>query len=280
MITEEIAILRILYKHYDPIKLSTLIEGFPDHSRSFIVDAISRLQLQSYLVLIDTPSDLYVSITRQKRRIVLDLLESDSRQHNFDRLLENEMLKSPSVRAMERDSGGGSGGDDDDSPRDSNTNNDLLLRLPKRAVKIGISLLVFSFVVTGSVSVLDSQVTGGGNAITGSNENTLPSILFSSLPTSNENEHRAKTTPIGQVYESGQANEAYSDEPSIYKGIFTKFGSKSSSGSVIPMSYYYIFSEKHGLVYLEPLVPLSSISESNSSLSSIIDNQGKKVSST
>ena len=276
MITEEIAILRILYKHYDPIKLSTLIEGFPDHSRSFIVDAISRLQLQSYLVLIDTPSDLYVSITRQKRRIVLDLLESDSRQHNFDRLLENEMLKSPSVRAMERDSGRGG-----DSPGDSSTNNeDLLLRLPKRAVRIGISLLIFSFVVTGSVSVLNSQITGGGNAITGNNENTLPSILFSSLPTSNENEHRAKTTLIGQVYESGQTNEAYSDEPSIYKGIFTKFGSESSSGSVTPISYYYIFSENHGLVYLEPLVSVSAISESNSSLSSIIDNQGKQVSST
>jgi hypothetical protein len=277
MIPEEIAILRILYKHYDPIKLSTLIEGFPDHSRSFIVNAISRLQLQSYLVLIDTPLELYVSITRQKRRIVLDLLESDSRQHNFDRLIENEMLKSPSVRVMERDDDD----DDDDSPRNSNTNNeDLLLRLPKRAVKIGLTLLVFSFVVTGSVSILNSQIIGGGNAITGGNENTLPSILFSSLPTTNENEHRAKTTPIGQVYESGQTSEAYSGEPSIYKGIFTKFGSKSSSGSVPPMSYYYIFSEKHGLVYLEPLVPVSAISESNSSLSSIIDNQGKQVSST
>lgn len=279
MIPEEIAILRILYKHYDPIKLSTLIEGFPDHSRSFIVDAISRLQLQSYLVLIDTPSDLYVSITRQKRRIVLDLLESDSRQHNFDRLIENEMLKSTSVRAMERDD---NDDDDEDSPRNSNTNNeDLLLRLPKRAVKIGLSLLVFSFVVTGSVSILNSQIIGGGgNAITGGDENSLPSILFSSLPTINENEHRAKTTPIGQVYESGQTNEAYSDEPSIYNGIFTKFGSKSSSGSVPPMSYYYIFSEKHGLVYLEPLVLVSAISESNSSISSIIDNQGKQVSST
>ena len=278
MIPEEIAILRILYKHYDPIKLSTLIEGFPDHSRSFIVDAISRLQLKSYLVLIDTPSALYVSITRQKRRIVLDLLESDSGQLNFDKLIENEILQNPSIRARERDD---DDDHDDDSPRNSNTNNeDLLLRLPKRAVKIGISLLVFSFVVAGSASILSSQITGGGNAITGSNENTLPSILVGSSPTTNENEHPAKTTPIGQVYESGQTNEPYSDEQSIYNGIFTKFGSKSSSGSLLPMSYYYIFSEKHGLVYLEPLVPLSAISESNSSLSSIIDNQGKQVSST
>ena len=86
MKSEEIAVLRILYKHNGPLNLSALVEGFPDQSKSLIVDAVSRLQLLSYLSVTECSSVLYVAINRQMRRIVLNLLQNDSERYNTNKI--------------------------------------------------------------------------------------------------------------------------------------------------------------------------------------------------
>ena len=91
MKSEEIAVLRILYKHNSPLNLSALVEGFPDQSKSLIIDAVSSLQLHSYLSVTECSSVLYVAINRQMRRTVLHLLRNDSERYNTNKIWENEI---------------------------------------------------------------------------------------------------------------------------------------------------------------------------------------------
>jgi hypothetical protein len=273
MKSEEIAVLRILYKHYAPIKLSTLVDGFPDRSKPFVMDAVSRLQLHSYLIIIDSSSELYVTINREMRRFVLDLLESDSGQHNLRRIRENEILQIPSVPAKRRNE------HSCNQSSEIHDNGDVLLRLPRRAIKLGASLLVFSFVIVGVISVIDPQSTAINSISFGNDESTLPFMLVSSFPLANERQEGMNNHPVGHVYNSESKKVAYSGEPTIHEGFFTAIA--SSSYDEPRLYYHYIFSEKQGLVFLEPLVPAAATSGLNSSsLLSITDIHGKHVSLT
>jgi hypothetical protein len=269
MKSEEIAVLRILYKHYGPIKLSTLLDGFPDQSKPFIMDALSRLQLQSYLIIIDSSSELYVAINRKMRRIVLDLLESDSGQYKLRRIRENEILHSPSVLAKRRNE------HSCNQSSEIHDIGDVLLRLPRRAIKLGASLLVFSFVIVGVVSVIDPQSTAINSISFVNDESTLPFMFVSSFPLANERQEGTNNPP---VYDSEWKKVAYSGEPTIYEGFFTKLA--PSSYDEPRLYYHYIVSEKQGLVFVERLVPATATNGLNSSLPSITGNHGKHVSLT
>ncbi|MGH9975815.1 MAG: hypothetical protein ACRD8Z_08280, partial [Nitrososphaeraceae archaeon] len=92
MKSEEIAVLRILYKHKGLLKLSKLIDGFPDESRSRVVEAVTSLQLQSFLSITDCSSVLHISINRQARTTVFELLEGDCEQSsNKGSLVKNHV---------------------------------------------------------------------------------------------------------------------------------------------------------------------------------------------
>jgi hypothetical protein len=151
---EEIAVLRILYKHYHPINLSTLIEGFPDDSKSLIFDAVSRLQLLSYLNMTECSSVLYVAINRQMRRDVFNLLEDASEQYNANKRKENEILLKPPIQAKHVKPLSECSYKSD---MDIQGNRELLLRIPKRAIKLTASMLVFSFFILGTISARHSR---------------------------------------------------------------------------------------------------------------------------
>ncbi|HZD36273.1 MAG TPA: hypothetical protein VE130_13815, partial [Nitrososphaeraceae archaeon] len=157
-------------------------------------------------------------------------------------------------------------------------NGDVLLRLPKRAIKLGASLLVFSFVIVGVVSVIDPQRTAIDSTNFGNGESALPSMFVSSLSLADENEDGTNSASrlVGQVYDSESRKIAYSGEPPIYEGFFTKLASYDE-----PRFYYhYIISEKQGLVFLEPLVPATVTNGLNTSLPGVPDNHAKHVSLT
>lgn len=281
MKSEEIAVLRILYKHNGPIRLSNLLEGFPDRSKPSIMDAVSRLQLESYLVMIDSPAELCVTINRQVRKTVLNILESDSGQYNLKRIRENEILQSLSVQGISTQR--------NDCLRYRNSevhnNGDVLLRVPKHAIKFCASLLVFSFVIVGVVSVIDPQRTAIESVNFGNGENALPFMFISTSPPADENGDGANSAKglVGQVYESESRKVAYSGEPSRdlpVEGFITKLAAFNEPR----LYYHYIISEKEGLVFLEPLVPAAFTKGINTSLStthpSVTDNQAKHVSLT
>jgi hypothetical protein len=278
MKSEEIAVLRILYKHNGPFKLSALVEGFPDQSKSLIVDAVSNLQLLSYLSMTECSSVLYVAINRQMRRIVLNLLQNDSERYNPNKILENEIQLSHPIRV------GHSNLHNELSYKPDLKkieNRDLWLRLPKRALKLSISVLVFSFVILGTITALNLQSTTSSSTYAGTDEAT-PFMIASSSSLVTEMQ-KGRTIPVDHVYNSGLNEEAHTSEPSIYEGFFTKVVSEpASSHDDAPVYYHYMISEKQGLLLLEQIslvAPLTSGSN-NSSLSAILDNHGKEFSST
>lgn len=266
MKSEEIAVLRILYKHYGPIKLSTLIEGFPDKSKSLIFDAVASLQLLSYLNMTECSSVLYVAINRQRRRNVYNLLENVFEQYSAIKREENEKLIRDTFQAKhERRS------DCSYKPvAETQGNKELWLRIPKRAIKLSASMLVFSFVILGTISALNSQSTSNSGTYTSRDESTS-SMFASSSPLATEIQ-KGKTTPVEHLYDP-QQNKAYSSEPAIYEGIFTKVVSESSLNEDLPLYYHYVISEKHGLLLLEPVIPVVE----NLTMS---DTHGKQISST
>lgn len=264
MKSEEIAVLRILYKHRGPIKLSSLIEGFPDQSKSLIVDAVSRLQLLSYLNMTECSSILYVAINRHMRRTALDLIENDSEQYNVGRTMEYEMQMGHSIQAKHTKSHSKLSYKSDSKIHD---NKELWLRLPKRAIKLSASMLVLSFVILGTISALNSQSTTSSSTYAGSDEST--SIIFtSSSPLATEIQ-KGKTVSVEHFYNSEQ-NRAYTSEPAIYEGIFTEHILEASPHNTPPLYYHYLISEEQGLLLLEPII----------STASQTDNHSKEISST
>jgi hypothetical protein len=265
---EEIAVLRILYKHNGPLKYSALIEGFPDESRSCIVDAVSRLQVLSYLNMIDCSSVLYVGINRHMKRDVMRLLEYDSEKYIMRRVFDHE-IRSWYHRDHTRLS----------SPNPNvNSSSEHWLRIPKRSVKIGTSVMVFSFVILGTITLLGSQSTDKNGVYSG---NEGDASLFvtgsSSLATEMQN---GETLPIEHNYDSN-LNQAYSNsQPAIYEGIFTKLKSGPSSHHEPPLYYHYLISDKKGLLLLEQIGSLANSSDSNSSIFANSDAEIKEISST
>jgi hypothetical protein len=82
--TFEVAVLRILIKRQQPLKLSTLVSGFPDDYEDYVLSAISNLKLQGYLMLDDYQPNGYVSINRERRKEILQIVDSNIRLHKFE----------------------------------------------------------------------------------------------------------------------------------------------------------------------------------------------------
>ncbi len=82
MNTFEVAVLRILIKRQQqPLKLSVLVSGFPDDYEDSVLSAISNLRLQEYIVLDDYQPNGYVSINRERRKEILQIVDSDIYSH-------------------------------------------------------------------------------------------------------------------------------------------------------------------------------------------------------
>ena len=77
MNTFEVAVLRILIKRQQPLKLSILVSGFPDDCEDSVLSAVSSLKLHGYLVLDDYQPNGYVSINRERRKEILHIVSSD-----------------------------------------------------------------------------------------------------------------------------------------------------------------------------------------------------------
>jgi hypothetical protein len=72
--TFEVAVLRILMKRQQPLKLSTLVSGFPDDCEDSALSAISNLRLHGYILLDDYQPNGYVSINRERRKEILRIV--------------------------------------------------------------------------------------------------------------------------------------------------------------------------------------------------------------
>lgn len=278
MKSEEIAVLRILYKHNGPFKLSALVEGFPDQSKPLIVDAISSLQLLSYLSMTECSSVLYVAINRRMKRTVLNLLQNDSERYNTNNIGENEIQLSHPIGVGHSNLNNEPSNEPDLKKID---NKDLWLRLPERVLKLSTTVLVFSFVIFGTITALNSQSTASSSMYTGTDEAT-PFMLASSSSLVTEMQ-KGRTVPVDHVYNSGLNEEAHPSEPAIYEGIFTRVVSEpASSHDITPVYYHYMISEKQGLLLLEQISPVEPPTggSNSSSLSAMLDNHGKEFSST
>jgi hypothetical protein len=82
--TFEVAVLRVLIKRQQPLKLSTLVSGFPDDSEDNVLSAVSSLKLQGYLALDDYQPNGYVSVNRERRKEILQIVDSDIYLHKFE----------------------------------------------------------------------------------------------------------------------------------------------------------------------------------------------------
>lgn len=77
MNTFEVAVLRVLVKRHAPLKLSLLVSGFPDDCEDDVLAAISSLKLGGYIVLSDYQPNGYVSIARDRRQEILQIVDSN-----------------------------------------------------------------------------------------------------------------------------------------------------------------------------------------------------------
>ncbi len=84
MNTFEVAVLRILIKRQQPLKLSTLVSGFPDDCEDNVLSAVSSLKLHRYLVLDDYQPNGYVSINRERRKEILQIIDADISLHKSE----------------------------------------------------------------------------------------------------------------------------------------------------------------------------------------------------
>ncbi len=88
MNTFEVAVLRVLVKRQQPLKLSALVNGFPDDSEDNVLSAVSSLKLQGYLVLDDYQPNGYVSINKARRKEILQIVDSGIHPNGFESPLD------------------------------------------------------------------------------------------------------------------------------------------------------------------------------------------------
>jgi hypothetical protein len=103
--TFEVAVLRILIKRQQPMKLSALVNGFPDDSEDKVLSAVSSLKLQGYLVLDDYQPNGYVLLNKARRKEILQIVDSDIHSHasesldgkenDVDSIISTPVKKSP-----------------------------------------------------------------------------------------------------------------------------------------------------------------------------------------
>jgi hypothetical protein len=246
-----------------PLKLSALVGGFPDDSTSQIVDAIATLQKRSIVCLTECSSVLYVSINREMRRCVLELLEDDSERYKIRKVTENEIRLNPSTGQ------GSSLGIEPSSKSNlrSLENREVWLRIPKRAVKLSASILICSFLILGTITALNSQSTT--TSITSTGDDDYMPIVFTGTPSLVTKLQNGRIIPVEHI----------SSSDTIYEGIITK----SASGLAYdgPSVYYhYIFSEPNFQI-LGPLDAMVNDRGSlNSSQSTVSDSHAKEFSLT
>ncbi|HET6780368.1 MAG TPA: hypothetical protein VFH09_04280 [Nitrososphaera sp.] len=77
MNTFEVAVLRVLIKRQQSLRLSTLVNGFPDNCEDNVLSAISNLKLQGYIILHDYQPNGSVSINRERRKEILQIVDSE-----------------------------------------------------------------------------------------------------------------------------------------------------------------------------------------------------------
>ena len=65
----EIAVLRILVKKLRPMKMSNLVNGFPDNSGDNVLQTISNLHFLGYISVYDAPVH-YISLSKDTRKEV------------------------------------------------------------------------------------------------------------------------------------------------------------------------------------------------------------------
>jgi hypothetical protein len=82
--TFEVAVLRLLIKRQQPLKLSALVNGFPDEAEDNVLSAVSSLKLCGYLVLDDYQPNGYVSVNRARRKEILQIVDSDIHSHKSE----------------------------------------------------------------------------------------------------------------------------------------------------------------------------------------------------
>ena len=90
MNTFEVAVLRILIKRQQPLKLSALVNGFPDDCEDGVLSAVSSLRLQGYIMLNDYQPNGYVSLNRERRKHILQILDPDINSDKFEALHTKE----------------------------------------------------------------------------------------------------------------------------------------------------------------------------------------------
>ncbi len=85
MDTFEVAVLRILIKRQQqPLKLSVLVSGFPDDCEDSVLSAISSLRLQGYITLDDYQPNGYLSINKDRRKEILQIVDSDINSNKLE----------------------------------------------------------------------------------------------------------------------------------------------------------------------------------------------------
>ena len=77
MNTFEVAVLRVLIKRQQPMKLSVLVGGFPDDCEDGVLSAVSSLRLHGYIMLNDYQPNGHVSINKERRKDILRIVDSD-----------------------------------------------------------------------------------------------------------------------------------------------------------------------------------------------------------
>ena len=90
MNTFEVAILRILIKRQQPLKLSALVSGFPDDCEDGVLSAVSNLRLQGYIMLNEYQPNGYVSFNRERRKDILQILDPDINSDKLEALHTKE----------------------------------------------------------------------------------------------------------------------------------------------------------------------------------------------
>ena len=95
MNTFEVAILRVLIKRQQPLKLSILVSGFPDDAEDNVLSAVSSLKLCGYLVLDDYQPNGYVSVNRERRKEIVHIVGSDIHSDKFESPYTKEKDSTP-----------------------------------------------------------------------------------------------------------------------------------------------------------------------------------------
>jgi hypothetical protein len=69
----EIAVLRILVKKHNPMKVSNLVNGFPDNSEDNVLQAVSNLHFLGYVSVYDSFPQ-HISLTKDMKKEVLKIV--------------------------------------------------------------------------------------------------------------------------------------------------------------------------------------------------------------